>query len=149
MQSRRTPRSSLRWLLASCVLCFAPAARPADTIYVVVASQSPVQQLTQKELLALYMGRTRTFPGGEVATPLDQARDGAARQAFYQALTNMDMARIDSYWARLHFAGQIQPPQVVGDDTGVVRRLRAEPLAIGYLSKEPNDSSLRVVLRFP
>lgn len=143
------PPVPLRWFVASLLSCLVQAAQSADTIYVVVPSQSPVRQLTQKELLALYMGRTRTFPSGELAMPLDQARDGEARQAFYLALTNMDMARINSYWARLHFAGQVQPPLAVGDDAGVVRRLRAEPLAIGYLTKEPTDASLRVVLRLP
>ena len=86
---------------------------------------------------------------GQPAFPLDQSRDGAARTAFYQALTGMDIARINSYWARLHFTGQVQPPQVAGDDDAVIGRLRVDPRAIGYLTDEPKSTSVRVVLRLP
>ena len=121
----------------------------ADTIYVVVSAQSPVRAVAQKDVLALYTGRTRTLPGGEPATPIDQQRDGAARADFYLALTGMDIARINSYWARLHFTGQVQPPRTVEGDLAVIQRLRADPTAIGYLTREPQDGSVRVVLRLP
>jgi len=121
----------------------------AEPIYVVVSTRSPVSTATQKEVLALFTGRSRTLAGGAPATPLDQQRDGATRAAFYQALTGMDIARINSYWARLHFTGQVQPPQALGDDASVIERLRADPGAIGYVAKEPADASMRVVLRLP
>lgn len=121
----------------------------ADTIYVVVSAQSPVRAVAQKDVLALYTGRTRTLPGGEAATPLDQQHDGPARADFYLALTGMDIARINSYWARLHFTGQVQPPRTVENDVAVIQRLRADPSAIGYLTRQPQDGSVRVVLRLP
>lgn len=124
------------------------AAEPIP-IYVVVSAQSPVRTLEQKDVLALYTGRTRTVPGSDTATPIDQQRDGLARADFYQALTGMDIARINSYWARLHFTGQVQPPQAVGDDGAVIQRLRADPAAIGYVLREPQSPAVRVVLRLP
>jgi hypothetical protein len=124
-------------------------ALPVEGIYVVVSSQSAVRSLSQQDLLALYTGRTRALPTGEVVTPLDQQRDGAGRADFYQALTGMDIARINSYWARLHFTGQVQPPQSAGDDAAMVQRLRADRSAIGYLTREPQDGSVRVLMRLP
>lgn len=120
-----------------------------DTLYVVVSAQSEVHELAKKDVLALYTGHTRLFPNGQPAVALDQFRDGPARAAFYQALTGMDIARINSYWARLHFTGQVQPPQVAGDDEAVLARLRADPRALGYLTEEPKSASVRVVLRLP
>ena len=141
----------MRPLMAlSLALAWSPdAALAADALYVVVSAQSPVRAVAQKDVLALYTGRTRTLPGGEAATPIDQQHDGAARADFYLALTGMDIARINSYWARLHFTGQVQPPRTVEDDLAVVQRLRADPTAIGYLTREPQDGSVRVVLRLP
>lgn len=136
------------WLLSSSLAC--RAAPPSEgAIYVVVSGQSPVQSLSQKDVLALYTGRSRTFPGGETAVALDQARDSSARAAFYQLLTGMDIARINSYWARLHFTGQVKPPPAVADERAVVEQLRNDPLAIGYLTREPREPGLRVVLRLP
>lgn len=133
-------------------LVFACSQKPvlaAESLYVIVSAQSAVRSLSQKEVLALYTGRARTLPDGEVATPLDQLRDSTTRTDFYQMLTGMDIARINSYWARLHFTGQVQPPPVVGDDAAVIQRLRADPSAIGYVTREPNNAAVRVVLRLP
>lgn len=120
-----------------------------EPIFVVVSAQSDVRNLSQQDLLALYTGRTRTLPGGQAVTPIDQQRDGMARADFYLALTGMDIARINSYWARLHFTGQVQPPQTVIDDSAMVQRLKADRSAIGYVTREPQDPSVRVVLRLP
>lgn len=144
-------KKPIRTLLAlsAVVGCSPGMAIASETLYVVVSAQSPVRSLTQRDVLALYTGRTRTFPSGELATPLDQERAGQARGAFYQALTGMDIARINSYWARLHFTGQVQPPQAVADDSAAIQRLRTDPSAIAYLTREPQDASVRVVLRLP
>jgi ABC-type phosphate transport system substrate-binding protein len=145
LSRRRIPALMLSLLLAG-----APAAAlAADTLYVVVSAQSAIRALTQKDLLAIYTGRTRTWPGGEPATPFDQPRDSAARADFDQTLTGMDMARINSYWARLHFTGQVQPPPALGDDAAIIQRLRADPSAVGYLTQEPTGAAVRVVLRLP
>jgi hypothetical protein len=148
-----SPRGLASLVLAATLALVPPGssglARAADNLYVVVSAQSPIRSLTQKELLALYTGRTRTLPGAELATPLDQQRDGTARADFYQALTGMDIARINSYWARLHFTGQVQPPKAVGDDAEMIQRLRNDASAIGYLTHEPQGGAVRVVLRLP
>lgn len=147
------PRLSRRAsLVAACLATLAvamPVAAEPQTLYVVVSDKSPWRTLTTKEVLALYTGRVRTLGDGTPATPLDQRRNAPTREAFYRALTGMDIARIDSYWARLHFTGQVQPPTAVGDDADVVQRLLADPAAVGYLTREPQDPNLRVALRLP
>lgn len=145
----RPPLAAALLALFLITLAFRVHAISAEPIYVVVSAQSAVHNLSQQELLALYTGRTRTLPGGQPVTPLDQQRDGMARADFYLALTGMDIARINSYWARLHFTGQVQPPQTVVDDTAMVQRLKADRSAIGYVTREPQDPSVRVVLRLP
>jgi hypothetical protein len=141
--------AALALALALAFMAMPAPVRAADAIYVVVSAQSPVRSVAQKDVLALYTGRSRTVPGSEVVTPLDQSRDGAPRAAFYQAVTGMDIARINSYWARLHFTGQVQPPLVVGDDDAVLARLHGDASAIGYVMREPKDPAVRVVLRLP
>jgi hypothetical protein len=37
----------------------------------------------------------------------------------------------------------------VGDDAAVIHRLRADPSAIGYVTREPGNLAVRVVLRLP
>ena len=142
---RMLPRLTLLAALWAATAAFTPpataqATAQAQPLYVVVSAKSPRTTLTRKELLALYTGRVRTLGDGRPATPLDQRSDSEAREAFYRALTGMDIA------ARLHFTGQVQPPVALGDDSDVIRTLQSDPLAVGYLTRKPADASLRVVL---
>lgn len=130
-------------------LCGPASTHAAEAVFVVVSVHSPVRSVSQKEVLALFTGRSRSLADGTLLVPVDQQRDGAARAAFYRALTGLDLARIDSYWARLHFTGQVQRPQVLADDASVLRHLRSDASAIGYLAREPADPAVRVVLRLP
>jgi len=130
-------------LSLACVTA-APAAQ-AD-VYVVVNAANPVRALAQKEVMDIFMGRSRAFPGGEFARTLDLPREDPARTAFYTALTGLTPPQISSYWSRLMFSGRTMPPQQTGSETAMVDALRRDPGAIGYLAQEPADKGLRVVL---
>jgi hypothetical protein len=136
-------RRCVRALLAAALAAALPAF--AD-IYVVVPGASSVKAMSQKEVQALYMGRTRAFPDGGFALPFDLPRDDPARAAFYRALTGMSVAEVNSYWARLMFSGQTMPPQPLPNEAAMLDVVRRNPSAIGYLPQAPADASLRVVL---
>jgi hypothetical protein len=143
-----TNRSTLRRRLAAIFLVAAglccPGAR-AD-IYVVVQAANPQQALTLRETVDLFMGHARTFGNGDYALAFDLPRDSAARAAFYQILTGMSQAQVNSYWSRLMFAGQTMPPQSLPSEAAMSEIVKRNPSAIGYLSKEPADPALRTVL---
>ena len=139
----------LRGLAAALLAAWlAAAALPARAdVYVVVPASSSVQKISQKELVDLYMGRSRAFPDGTFALPFDLPRDNPGRAAFYQALTGMDLAQINSYWSRLMFSGQTLPPQPLPGEAAMLDLVRRNPSAVGYLLQEPAaDKGLRVVL---
>jgi len=114
--------------------------------YVVVHAGNPQHALTQKEVVDLFMGRTRAFANGDFALIFDLPRDNPRRAAFYQALTGMGAAQINSYWSRLMFSGHSVPPQALPDEAAMANILRRNPSALGWLSKEPSEPGLRTVL---
>jgi ABC-type phosphate transport system substrate-binding protein len=118
-------------------------------LYVVVNATNPVQSLSRSDVIALFTGRARTFPDGGLATPYDHAGKSDARASFYRALTGMELARVNSYWSRLLFTGQVQPPPALANDAAVVARILAEPKALGYLTRPPVQAGLRVVYVVP
>jgi len=137
-------RHAIATMLAA-VLALCTGAVRAD-IYVVVNAANPVQAMTRKDALNLFMGRTRAFTTADFAAPFDLPRDHAVRDQFYLLLTGMGPAQVNSYWARLTFTGQTLPPQAVADEAALVEAVHRNPAAIGYLSREPADKGLRVVL---
>ncbi|MDE2371384.1 MAG: hypothetical protein KGN16_20615 [Burkholderiales bacterium] len=139
----------LSCLLAAAWALASPPAQASDNLYVVVAASNPVQALSLRDVVALYTGRTRAFPNARMAVPLDFPRDSGQRQAFYWTLTHQDLAQINSYWSRLFFSGQLQPPRAVADEAEMRAALKRDPSALGYLMHEPADPALRVVLTVP
>lgn len=134
-------------VLALALSGFASLATPSlADVFVVVPASSPVKSMTQKEVVDLYMGRTRAFPSGDFALPFDLPRGNPKRDAFYQALTGMSAAQINSYWSRLMFSGQTMPPQPLPSESAMADLVRRNPSAVGYLLQEPTDQALRVVL---
>lgn len=124
-----------------------PWALPARAdVYVVVNPRNPVQAMTQKEVLNLFMGRVNAFTEVDLAMPLDLPRDHAVRDHFYHLLTGMTPAQVNSYWSRLMFTGRTLPPKMVASEAALVEAVRRNPGAIGYLSQEPADPGVRVVL---
>ena len=137
-----------RALLPGLLACGWPAARAveADEAVVVVGPASPVQQLSRSQAVGVFTGRLRSWPSGEAIQALDLPPGNPARERFYRLLTGLSPAQMNSYWARLAFSGQMQPPLVVDSEAALIRRLREQPQGIGYLGRAPDDDRLRVLL---
>jgi len=121
---------------ALAALSLGAAALPARAdVWVVVPVSSNVKAMSQKELVDLYMGRSRAFPDGTFALPFDLPRDDPGRAAFYKALTGMDLAQINSYWSRLMFSGQTLPPQPLPGEAAMADLVRRNPSAAGSCSR--------------
>jgi hypothetical protein len=139
MRSFTTP------VIAAVLACGMASVR-AEEVSLVVAQGSSVQTLAKSQAVGYFTGRLRTLPNGEAVQPLDLPPDHPARATFYRLLTGMSLAQINSYWARLVFSGQIQPPQVVDSEAAMAKALRSNPRAIGYVVDTAEDGKLRVVL---
>ena len=70
---------SLRALGLAGMLSAGPAG--AD-IVTVVAADNPVDTLTRSEVSNIFLGKTRQFPNGRPALPIDQPEASPARTAF-------------------------------------------------------------------
>ncbi|WP_157572359.1 hypothetical protein [Nevskia soli] len=136
---------SLTNTLIAGLLTLGSACARAD-IYVIVNKSSPVHSLKQQEVQDLYMGHTHSFSNGDYALCFDLPRDGVAYAAFYRTLTGMSAAQLGSYWARLMFTGQTLPPQHLPSEDEMLAVVGRNPSAIGYLSRQPTDQNVRVVL---
>lgn len=139
-------RAQIQKLLLALALAALPWLAQAGELYVVVNAKNPLRNLAPREVVALFTGRVHAFPDGQEAEPVDQGDANGTRAAFYQTLTGMDLARINSYWARLRFSGQVQPPPQLADDREVIALARQNPRVIGYVRSPPTDPGVRVVL---
>ena len=93
------------------------------------------------------MGLDLYFPDGTMALRLDQSPKSQVRHDFYKNLVGKSVAQINAYWARLLFTGRASPPLVMSDSEGVLKAIKNNANAVGYINESELDSSVKVVGR--
>lgn len=131
-------------LLLCALVCLAPLSTAAEVV-VVVAANSPIKDLSDSEIADVFLGRLARLPGGTVVQPLDQAEGRPAREEFYRRLTGKSPAQVKAFWSKVIFTGRGRPPRALANDGEVIRALRENPLAIGYVDRGSVDPGFRIL----
>lgn len=134
-------------LLAALVAwCRLAAGEPAaPKIAVIVGERSVVTRISVDDLRELYLRRTRLWPNGTRAIPINLPPDHPARARFSQLVLSRSPQDLVSYWNARYFEG-ITPPLVLPSAAAIRAYLATEPAAIAYLPSEEVQDGCRVVL---
>ena len=116
---------------------------------VVVSAASALHQLSQEEVVNIFLGRYRRLPTGDTALPIDQPEASVVRAEFYRRLVNKDVNEINAYWSRLIFSGRTSPPLQVNSVAEVMVLLLGQPGSVAYMERSQVDKRLRIVMEFP
>lgn len=133
----------LQLICASLLLMCGTVEATAEVV-LVVAKDSPIESLSRHEVDDVYLGRARSLPKFGKVIPLDRSED-KIREEFYKGYTGMNLAQVKSHWAKNIFTGRGYPPKVVANIDELKDALQKNPNAIGYISSEMVDGSLKVV----
>lgn len=118
----------------------------AEEVAVVVNLKNSIEKMTPEQVSDIFLGRHRTFPSGDPVLVLERERNSPLRKKFFQSLNGMSLRRLNAYWARLQFSGEVQPPPTLGNSRDILQAVRKNPNAIGYVDAAIVDDSVRVVL---
>jgi ABC-type phosphate transport system substrate-binding protein len=121
------------------------AGMAAAEVVAVVSAKSPVTTMTHNQVVDIFLGKSRRFPDGGPAVPIDQAEGSAARDEFYLTFAGKSAAQLNAHWSKIIFTGRGQPPKEVANGAEVKKRLAANLNAIGYLEQSQVDASVKVV----
>lgn len=113
---------------------------------VIVNPASGVTHLTREEAKNIFMGRTRFLRPGLVALPVEQAAPESSRARFYDLLVDLPLADVRTYWARLYFSGQAQPPRQTANEEETLEVVAANRGAIGFVDFDKVDARVKGVL---
>jgi ABC-type phosphate transport system substrate-binding protein len=138
------PTNRNGWMLIGLALGLTSGAAMADVV-VVVSAKSPVAALSKTQVQDIFLGKTIRFPDGAPAVVIDQAEGSAIRDEFYNKVAGKSAAQIKAYWSKIIFTGRGQPPPSVPNSIEVLKRISANPAAIGYIDRDMINDSVRVV----
>jgi ABC-type phosphate transport system substrate-binding protein len=134
-------------LILSLSMLLASATSAMADILIIVNADNPTTELGSRQVVDLYMGRLQSFPDGEAAFPLDLPPDSPVREGFYRQLMDKSVAEVNAYWARLLFTGRATPPRVLSDSPTVLKAVRENRGAIGYIDSANLNETVKVVGR--
>ena len=116
-------------------------------VAVVVHPGNSTAKLTKSEVKRIFLGKSRKFPNGEKAIPIDQGAGTKSRANFYSSVVKKTESQLKSYWSRIIFTGKGQPPRQEGDDGSVKKLVSSNPNLIGYMDAGSVDGSVKVLLK--
>lgn len=131
-----------------CIILFYASFSTAE-ISVIVHPDNGITSINEKATKKIFLGKSKKFPGGGKAVPIDQSGGSATRDAFHSKVTKKNAAKLKSYWSRMVFTGKAQSPKEVADDAAVIGKVSGNPKAIGYVDSGSVNESVKVVLTIP
>lgn len=114
-------------------------------IAIVVNAESEIDELSERQVRDLFMGRYSAFPNGAAALPIDQPVRSELRQRFYRTLTGKTVSQINAYWAKLIFSGRASPPRIARSAEAVAEMVAQNKSTIAYMPVDSVQQSARVV----
>ena len=116
-------------------------------IVVIIKADNPATTLERKEVSRIFLGRSKSFPGGGAAVPVNQGADSSVKATFEQELLGKSQSQMKAYWAKLSFSGRGSAPDPVGGDSAVVAKVGSDAEAIGYVDASAINSTVKVIYR--
>lgn len=121
-------------------------AGPCANLAVVVNAGNPASP-DKGQISAIFLGRTKSFPGGARATPILPEYATPGLNEFLKGLVGRNTAQFRAGWSRLAFAGEAVPPQVLANSQAVANAVAGNREAIGIVDASVADPRLKVVAR--
>jgi ABC-type phosphate transport system substrate-binding protein len=118
-------------------------------VAVIVHPSAGFDSLSEDDVSRLFLGKSKSFPSGAQAVPVNQNEGSAARDKFNEAVCKKNASQYKAYWSQLVFTGKGTPPKDAGDDAAVKALIAANPNMIGYVDTSAVDATVKVVYKIP
>ncbi|MEY4550176.1 MAG: hypothetical protein RL685_6371 [Pseudomonadota bacterium] len=109
----------------------------------IVASTSPMKDISLGTLRRVFLSEPVTGPGGLRLVGFNQPAGSRARDAFDRVVLGMDPDQVARYWVDQRIRGSLRPPRQVNNISLLRQVISRFPGGVGYLSPADLDPSVR------
>ena len=142
---RRSGIAALAGLVVAAHLVVDAVETATPKIAVIVGAKSAVTHVSADDLRELYLRRTRLWPNGTRAIPINLPPENPVLERFSQLVLGRSTQDLVPYWNARYFEG-ITPPTVLPSPAAIRAYLAVEPAAIAYVPVEEVDDACRTLL---
>lgn len=133
-----------RFLLCVVGLVAMPALALADEVVVVVAANSPVNDVSSSTLRRAFLGEPTDVSGVRLV-PLNQALNAAPRVVFDRVVLKLEPDAVSKFWIDQRIRGRGAAPRAVPQAAMIGRLVPQLPGAVAYLAKSEVGPGLKVL----
>lgn len=139
------------WLRLFClVIILLPFAVGEDKevkFQVIVHVDNPLDTLTDRDLLRIFLKKKTRLPGGLKVVPVDLIPDSPTRKFFSEQILHKPVHVVRAYWQKKVFTGRAIPPPELETSSAVATYIHNHAEAIGYvgLNTDLSDFSVKVI----
>jgi len=128
----------------ACALVFCSSAVAGVSV---IVHPSNASALDKKAISKIFLGKSKKFPGGSQAVPLNQ-ESGDLSAEFTKKVLGKSESQMKAYWSKLLFTGKGQAPKSVKSDAEVIDMVSKNPTMIGYVDDASINDTVKVISKF-
>jgi len=132
-------------LLMSVCLALLLVGQASAGVAVIVAPGSNLETLSRSQLKAIFLGKVKRLPNGDIARPANQENKSPVFDAFNKKVLGKNSGKVLKYWAARVFSGKGIPPRVVKGDQAMIDFVRSEKGAIGYIDSASVSTKVKAL----
>lgn len=134
----------MKKLISIALLCLSAASQAEVAV---VVNPAMADSLDATAISKIFLGKSKRFPGGATATPINQ-KSNAVVDEFNKQVLNRSSSQVKAYWSKLLFTGKGKLPAQVNNDAEVLQKVASDASAIGYVNAASVDGSVKVLAKF-
>jgi ABC-type phosphate transport system substrate-binding protein len=114
----------------------------------VISNVAMTEDLDQKAIARIFLGKTNNFPSGEPVLAVDLKTGNAARTTFEKVVLKKSASQLKSYWAKMIFTAQGTPPKSTDNVDKLLKLISKNPSVITYVPADKVPDNVRVIAKF-
>ena len=143
-----TPRILRTVCVAFAATVLTVAARPAAAQISVIVSSATPKSADETAIAEIFAGASTTWPDGTKVQIVENG-DAVLTQKFFAKVVKKPTSIVRSQWTKLALSGQGAAPKKGKDAAAVKALVAATPGAIGYISSDEVDGTVKEILKVP
>lgn len=126
--------------------CFFGAFSAQASGLAVIVNAANTATADKAKIKAYFLGTARRWPDGSSVKTVDLPEAHPVRNRFYEGLLGKNEFDMKMYWSTTIFTGAGIPPKSLAEEKEVVKFVKENPGAIGYVGTDVKDDGVRVLL---
>jgi len=114
----------------------------------VIVHPSNDNMMDASAISRLFLGKSKKFPDGTVAIPLNQIEANNVTSQFNSKALKKSSSQLKAYWSKLVFTGKGSPPKSVDNNGAVLDLVASNPNIIGYVDSNSLTDKVKVLITF-